>query len=188
MTSGYPGYLAPKCVVKNKEGGERGVFAARLIPAGELIAIWGGERLSREELDLLAGKHKRYSLQVDEDAYLVSLRAVHDADLINHSCDPNAGLSGASQLVALRDIFAGEEVCYDYAMSDGSEYDEFACSCGSPRCRGHIRGSDWRRWDLRLRYGSNFSPYLLRRMALMEVEVSEQRSPEPGFVSLASFL
>ncbi len=166
--------------------GERGVFASAFIRAGELIAIWGGEELSREELEHLPASSKRYSLQVDEDTYLVSVHEVHEADLINHSCDPNSGLCGPRTLFAFRDIEEGEEICYDYAMSDGSVYDEFTCSCGSAKCRGEIRGSDWLRWDLRLRYGQMFSPYLLRRMEMLEIAEPFAHEVQP--ISVASFL
>ena len=47
------------------------------------------------------------------------------ADWVNHSCEPNCGLSGQIALVALRRLEPGEEVCFDYAMSDGSPYDQF---------------------------------------------------------------
>jgi len=39
-------------------------------------------------------------------------------DLVNHSCDPNCGLVGAVLVVAMRDIEPGEEITFDYAMSD----------------------------------------------------------------------
>jgi hypothetical protein len=102
-------------------------------------------------------------LQVDDDAFLLST-AEGPADWINHSCDPNAGLRGQISLVAMRDIRRGEEICFDYATSDGSDYDEFDCHCGSVLCRGRISGDDWQRRDLIERYEGYFSPYLARRI------------------------
>ena len=64
----------------------------------------------------------------------------------------------------MRDIAVGEEVCYDYAMSDGSHYDEFDCGCGSPNCRRQITGDDWRSPVLQSKYHGWFSPYLQRRI------------------------
>ena len=58
----------------------------------------------------------------------------------------------------------GEEVCFDYAMTDGSPYDEFACQCGADNCRFKVTGDDWRRLELQLAYGEFFSPYLRRRI------------------------
>ena len=73
-------------------------------------------------------------------------------------------MSGPIALVAMRRIQPGEEICYDYAMSDGSDYDEFGCLCGAANCRGSVTGNDWRSRDLWKRYRSHFSPYLQRRI------------------------
>ena len=64
----------------------------------------------------------------------------------------------------MRTISAGEEITYDYAMSDASDYDEFPCSCGSMRCRGQVSGSDWQRPELWRRYSGYFSPYVQSRI------------------------
>ena len=64
----------------------------------------------------------------------------------------------------MRDIEAGEEVCFDYAMSDGEPYDEFDCQCGTPLCRGQVTGNDWQRPELQKRYDGYFSPYLQARI------------------------
>lgn len=141
----------------------RGVVAVRPILRGDVIAIFGGSVLSEEALLALGPEARRRALQVEEDYYLYSDRE-GPADWINHSCDPNAGLSGQIVLVALRAIAKGEEIAFDYAMSDGSAYDEFECACGSPRCRKFVRGTDWRRPDLQRRYAGHFSPYLQRRI------------------------
>jgi len=145
----------------------RFVIAKRAIKSGELIAVFGGSVLTGRHLRSLGPAGRRVSLQVGEDQYLVS---THEgpADWINHSCDPNAGLLGQVMLVALRPIARGEEICFDYAMSDGSSYDEFSCDCGSRHCRGWVRGDDWRRSDLRHRYAGYFSPYLQRRIESLE--------------------
>ena len=50
---------------------------------------------------------------------------------MNHSCDPNCGIVGAVLLVAMRDIEPGDEICFDYAMTDTDDYDEFECTCGT---------------------------------------------------------
>jgi uncharacterized protein len=67
-------------------------------------------------------------------------------------------------LVALRDIKAGEELTFDYAMSDGSPYDEFECCCGSANCRKKVTGNDWKLPGLWEKYKGYFSPYLARRI------------------------
>lgn len=61
----------------------------------------------------------------------------------NHSCDPNTYMvyhtDSAYDLVATRDIAAGEEVFSDYESFDpGYDGISFQCRCGSFNCRGTI--------------------------------------------------
>jgi hypothetical protein len=134
------------------------------IKAGELLTIIGGGIYSLEELDTLSPKIHSYSIQVDDHAYIAPYTETETAFIINHSCTPNAGLMGQISFVALRDIEEGEEICYDYAMSDGSSYDEFPCSCNTQYCRHQVTGNDWQRPELWERYKGHFSPYLQRRI------------------------
>lgn len=158
-------YVSPKLVrkVRPQKGGY-GVFAARQIRAGELMVVWGGEVVSRKELAAMNPLTRRHAIQVEESLYLVSQGGPEVGDFVNHSCAPNAGLSGQMSLVALRSIRVGEEICYDYAMSDGSDYDEFSCSCGAETCRTKVTGRDWELPELQERYAGYFSPYLQRRL------------------------
>lgn len=159
-------YLSPKCEVQETESrGGHTVVAREPISKGELIVVWSGTLVTGEELEALPATVRRYSLQVEESHYLVSLSDCEPPDYVNHCCEPNSGLSGQIALVAMRDIDAGEEITYDYAMSDGSSYDEFPCGCGSLECRGRVSGDDWKRPDLWQRYAGYFSPYLQRRIA-----------------------
>jgi hypothetical protein len=158
-------FLSLKCEVR--PAGDRGgytVIAKEPIAKGELIVVWSGTLVDSSELASLPANVKRHSLQVEDDHYLVSLTDCEPPDYVNHSCAPNAGLSGQIGLIAMRDIRAGEEVTYDYAMSDGSPYDEFDCCCGAEQCRGRVTGEDWKRSELWQRYQGYFSPYLQRRI------------------------
>jgi D-alanine-D-alanine ligase-like ATP-grasp enzyme len=55
----------------------------------------------------------------------------------NHSCDPNTRYDGLD-VIACRDIAAGEELTIDYATFCGPDAEPFDCRCGSPNCRGSI--------------------------------------------------
>lgn len=155
-------FLSPKLEGRAVSYG-RGIFARQDIRTGEVLAVWGGAVTTGPRFRSLPSEMRQISVQVEEDLYLVP-GVEGAAEWFNHSCSPNAGMYGQISLVALRDIAMGEEICYDYAMSDGSPYDEFECHCHTTECRGRITGDDWRRPELWSRYGRHFSPYLLRRI------------------------
>jgi len=168
VTDWSSGYLSPKATGgRVPHSASHGVFATEPIARGELIAVWGGTVITREMVSRLDAEQKRLVLQVEEDLFIYSLTE-GPSDWVNHCCKPNAGLRGQLTLVALRDIAVGEEICFDYAMSDGSDYDEFECQCGAVNCRGRVGGQDWQMPELWLAYGPHFSPYLLRRIDLLK--------------------
>lgn len=139
------------------------MFARQPIMTGEVLVKFGGWLLNAQELKKLPVHYQSMSLQIGEDIYLVSLRAEY-ADRVNHSCHPNAGMQGERTLVAMRPIAVDEEVCFDYAMTDGSPYDEFECHCGAATCRKRFTGLDWQSPVLWQRYAHHFSPYLQHRI------------------------
>jgi len=158
-------YISPKLEDGPRpEKGGQGIFAREFIQAGELLVIWGGRVLPEKEFELLPDQEQSHSIQVDENLYLVPIGPDEAPDFVNHSCDPNAGMRGQVALEAIRPIQPGEEVCFDYAMSDGSPYDEFECKCGSAICRGRFTGNDWLLPELWERYRGYFSPYLQARI------------------------
>lgn len=174
MPGKFYSYLSPK--LKNdshKEKGGCGVFALQLIKEGELLVLWGGKIITEDELDPTMPDFTQRVLQIEEGLFLFSLN-LEPADCFNHSCNPNAGFTGQIGLVAMRDIEAGEEICFDYAMCDGTSYDEFDCTCGAPNCRKHIRGDDWKRPELWERYAGYFMPYLQRRIDALKKEASQK--------------
>ncbi len=156
-------YLNPKAEPRRKPDGQMGIFAREPIAKDEIVAVWGGEVLTLPQVQALPEQDQHYVMQIEEDFYLGG--STHDdTNYFNHSCNPNVGLSGQMVLVALREIFVGQEICFDYAMSDGSPYDEFECHCGAPNCRKIVRGTDWQNPELWERYKGNFIPYLQRRI------------------------
>jgi hypothetical protein len=162
-------YLTDKCEVQHRDvTGGKAVYARDVIEPGELVAVWSGRIVSAEELDELSEEIRRHTVQVEEGLYLASYGPDEGPDFINHSCEPNAGLDGQIAIVALTRIHPGEEVTIDYAMCDGSPYDEFDCACGSPICRGRVSGEDWRNPILWERYAGHFSPYLERRIKALK--------------------
>ena len=165
MTGLMNSYCSPKLEARQcPDKGGFGLFADQPLQAGELVIVWGGRVVTQAELDNLPEDSRRHGIQIEDEMYCIPLEPSEPADYINHSCEPNTGLSGQIALIALRDIAVDEEVCYDYAMSDSSPYDEFECTCGTPQCRHWITGNDWKRPELWDRYAGYFSPYLQRRI------------------------
>lgn len=172
-------YLMP--ALTGRRGSAKGghsVVAVQDITAGSLVAMLGGEVIDGETLAQFAPARIRRTMQVAENLYIWS-SVDGPADWINHSCDPNAGLCGQIALVAMRNIGVGEEVCFDYAMCDGTPYDEFECQCGSSLCRGLVTGDDWRRPELWERYQGHFSPYLQARINDLKMTEEELRRHGP---------
>lgn len=160
-----PSFLSPKLELRAcADKGGYGVFTREPLEKDEVLAVWGGVVVPGERLDEFSEYAQTHGLQVEDDLFLIPLTEDDPADYFNHSCNPNTGLLGQITLVAMRSIDAGEEICFDYAMSDSNPYDEFECGCGSPLCRGRVTAQDWKRKDLQQRYKGYFSAYLQRRI------------------------
>jgi hypothetical protein len=160
-------WLDPRAEVRAAGRKGRGIFATEAIPAGTTVCGFGGMVVERAEFDALDDDLRTHSIQVDDRLYLVSMPPYADADLINHSCEPNCGIVGSLIVVTMRDVDAGEELCFDYAMSDTNDYDEFVCACDTPSCRRLVTGGDWRLPELQERYRGYFSAYIERKIALV---------------------
>jgi len=64
----------------------------------------------------------------------------------NHSCDPTCWYEGDLKIVTCRDIKKGEQLNYDYSCTEteSSMHYGMLCKCGTPRCRGELKFSEWR--------------------------------------------
>jgi hypothetical protein len=169
-------YLTPKARPVTVGAAGRGSIAVAPIAAGEVLVAFGGRAMTRDEFDLLPAGQQARSIQITDELFLAGAPEPEPADFINHSCDPNGVMSGSTIVVAMRDIEVGEALTYDYATSDGSDYDEFECVCGSVFCRGKVTGQDWMLPELQIRYRGNFSPYLAVRIAALSGTQAERRA------------
>ena len=149
--------------------GDFGMYAAVDIAAGEVI-----ERYEEQAHMLVSKAHvtrfwnagqkelfSRYAYPISDELYVIWSNDPEHWKPINHSCDPNAWLDGLN-LTARHRIAAGEQITMDYATFCNESLEEFTCSCGSPDCRGIIRGTDYRKPFLE-RYGDHVSDYVRTR-------------------------
>lgn len=168
-------WLMPHAEVRPAGRKGSGIFTTAAIPAGTVVAGFGGFVTTRREFEQLPVDQQVHSLQIAEDLFMTCPADSEPADLFNHSCEPNCGIAGNVLLVTMRDVPADDELTFDYAMCDADDYDEFECHCGSGACRGKVTGTDWMIPDLQDRYAGMFSTYLERRIAGLRAEPRAER-------------
>jgi uncharacterized protein len=128
-----------KVEIRSHDKHDAGVFALEPIAKDEFIAGFYGEVYEAPDAMSIPAIALNHAAQFAEHKYRDALpNGV--AKYLNHSCVPNCGIRGLHDLVAMRDIQAGEELCWDYAMTEDSNWQVPGgkCSCGSSKCRGRI--------------------------------------------------
>lgn len=163
-------WLSPKIEVKKSSVDKKGVFAKKPIGKGEIISISGGSIVSEKEYRKLKKKRfkdiEHFAIKVADGFYLVSGKdgELEADDFYNHSCDPNAGIKGHLIIEAMKNIKTGEEITYDYAVTDCEKTDGFKCSCGKKNCRGRVAGNDWKKPELQKKYKGYFSWHIQEKI------------------------
>lgn len=162
--------LHPHIRVTNEEVIEgRGLIAHKLIREGEVIsrlepnqphyAISDVLTWSQEEQDELL----HYAYQCSETHYVCEQGSER---FMNHSCDPNTWWLDDDTVIARRDIQPGEEITYDYAMTEIVVDFQMECSCGSPKCRGIITNRDYLIPSWQAEYGDHLPRHTLQAILL----------------------
>ncbi|MES3031302.1 MAG: SET domain-containing protein [Patescibacteria group bacterium] len=148
----------PKVTVKETGKFGKGVFAHEKILKGEVIAEfdgeiygWDDERWSQELYD--------HVVQFEEKKWRDSKGI---ARWINHSCNPNCGIKELFKVTAMRDIEPGEEITWDYEMTEKHPWWRMKCECGSTLCRKEIGNFDAMPQNIRERYRGYISEWLLK--------------------------
>jgi len=126
-----------------------GVYSVRNIKAGDVIGVFGGIVVPEAELEKLQKTVPAEKLNVDHAMYIYpGFIMLHDyingcdpLCFVNHSCEPSAKVINGIVLVASRDIPLGEEISWDYRITDnvGDWTYEFKCQCGTPSCAGVVQ-------------------------------------------------
>jgi SET domain-containing protein len=122
----------------------RGVYAARLIPEDTRIIEYTGERVSWEDAPNDEDDPHTFNFGLENGQVINPEIGGNEARWINHSCDPNCEAIEEDDRIfiyAMRDIQAGEELFYDYALEldepiTEESKKEHECLCGSANCRG----------------------------------------------------
>ncbi|MBI2003419.1 MAG: SET domain-containing protein-lysine N-methyltransferase [Parcubacteria group bacterium] len=142
-----------------------GVVAKEKINKGEIVFVYGGVIVPREDIKEYWKKMGHVGIQIDDDFWVcpTSREELEKQGVINHSCEPNTGFQDQVILVAIKDIEPGEELTFDYAFCE-SFMESFECKCQSPDCRKTITENDWQIKDLQEEYKDFFSPYIRKKI------------------------
>ena len=119
-----------------------GLFATSEIAAGQVVSRFDGDfwdwedsvaNLPNESPDYIRDHTIQFAPGKSRDSNAGLARYA------NHSCEPNCGIKNHFDLVAMRPLAAGEQITWDYAMSENNDW-FMLCRCGSRRCRNLITG------------------------------------------------
>ncbi|XP_058867119.1 histone-lysine N-methyltransferase 2B-like isoform X1 [Acipenser ruthenus] len=125
----------------------RGLFCKRNIDAGEMVIEYSGIVIR----SVLTDKREKYydskgigcyMFRIDDFDVVDATMHGNAARFINHSCEPNCysrviNVEGQKHIVifALRPIYRGEELTYDYKFPIEDASSKLHCNCGAKRCR-----------------------------------------------------
>jgi len=120
-----------------------GCYTTTPIAKGTRVVEYTGPIIDKEEADRRY-EHKpvTYLFGIGDGSKVIDGHGI--AMFINHSCDANCEteeIDGRVWIMAIRDIAAGEELCYDYCLYDGED-EEAPCNCGSKTCRGSMYSAE----------------------------------------------
>ena len=116
----------------------RGIFAKHDIPEGNTIGLITGE-------EHYEGNQTLTDVHGNENWIGIGKGTWIDPDFpfsfVNHSCNPNAGIQGSIEVVAMRQIEEGEEITIDYSITEEDLRWRLLsqCLCHQPGCRGEIK-------------------------------------------------
>ena len=120
------------CVYINPLTGHHSLIATQTFPEGSTICAFSAEKVY--------SRPSRYTVQTGESAHIKLLPDF--LQYINHSCNPNSFFDTDSfQLIALREIEAGEEFTFFYPSTEWNMAEPFQCFCGESNCLGKIQGA-----------------------------------------------
>ncbi len=119
------------------EAGDKGlgVVADQRLASGTLLFPFTGPIVPFEAIDDFT-----HHIQFCDDRFIGPSGGIDD--LVNHGCEPNAGLrtsaSGGLELFALQVIEVGTEISFDYSTCLDLEEPWPTCLCEASGCRGEV--------------------------------------------------
>ena len=147
----------PKVRIRNTRKYGKGVFATKAIRKGEVIAAFDGPIYDYD--------YEPWTEDMYNHAIQFGPRIWRDSDglarYINHSCDPNCGIKDLFKVVAMRAIKPGEQISWDYEMTEKNPHWKMKCKCGTDICRGTIGNYKNMPRHIRKKYAGYISDWLV---------------------------
>ncbi len=116
----------------------KGLFTSKFIKKNELAFVMQGPIINYHPINKEEACQLPNIVGIEKDKYI---DPIEPYVYINHSCEPNLAyivVDKKPHFYALRDIDLGEELTFDYSISEYSDW-EMTCSCGSKKCRKVIK-------------------------------------------------
>lgn len=120
----------------------KGCFANEYIKENETICFLEGKEESWEEFE---NRYKEGLIRVDNPLQISETKYIElytPYVYFNHSCNPNSGIRGKNELIAIKNIMPDEEINYDYSSVSWDDrwtkiYGSWTmkCECEEKNCR-----------------------------------------------------
>ncbi len=141
-------------LVKNAGKKGKGIFAAKDFKKNQRITVIEGPVIKKATV---------YSIQFGDKKHI---NTKSPARFSNHSCDPNCGIKvykGHPFLVSIKNIKKGDEINWDYAMSEYVFDYSMPCFCKNKKCRKLIDGYKNLDNKIKKKYRPYIMPYLKKQ-------------------------
>jgi hypothetical protein len=120
-------------VQKDPNSGHQSLHATERLLKGQTLTSFSHSQM----LDAPS----RFTLQLSRDQHI--LLSPPELLYTNHSCSPNLYFDTvALEVLVIKDVEAGGELCFFYPSTEWSMAEPFQCSCGAPECLGLISGAE----------------------------------------------
>jgi len=148
-------FLVSQIEVRDTKEKGRGVFATGEIEGGSPIGDYLGIVFPTDEGEKNHENDAVYDMWYSDEADVCPEPDSIGIHLVNCSCEPNCAMTAIGRhtiIFALRKIFPGEELTYDYFMGEQEEDCDPGtdnCHCGSDFCRGTMYSNPkaYDEWD-----------------------------------------
>jgi quercetin dioxygenase-like cupin family protein len=124
--------LGPRCIVVDTPWG-KSVQADEAIAKGTPLYEFPGK---------IVDKPNMHTVQLSRGRHIDGHTG--GPEYTSHACDPNAyfrfGANDYVELVAIKDIVAGDHITFHYCTTEWDMAEKFDCVCGSKLCIGAIKG------------------------------------------------